>query len=195
MKMLHARGKNREKVQQRFEPWMVAQCSHQRPAKPNKGILINQPQQTENANNGDVRGKTDKATTSQGPKIAAKPTAAKGCSNNNGPRFSALWDLEEMEMGGHAADNDGILGGKSNGVKSPVIGVSQNRKEGTASPGDLAVDIDTTDVVVSHEELLNELRPIAGKKIKAAVQGQGESLGPKKHKEKPLKDVSNTLEI
>lgn len=102
-------------MQQRFGPWMVAQRNSRRPAKPNKGISVNQPQQTDNAIIGNVSGRVDKATNSQGHKIAAKTTAAKGGSNNNGSRFSALGDIQELETGGHAADQGGIAGGNSNG--------------------------------------------------------------------------------
>lgn len=125
--------------------------------------------------------------------IAAK--AAKGGNINNGSRFSALGDFKEMEMEGIAADQAGVSGGISNRAKSAAAGASQNRMEGTASPEESAVDMDTTEVVVSHKELLNGLRSIAGEKMKAAIHDPGEARGSKKHKEKLLKDATNALEI
>lgn len=50
-------------------------------------------------------------------------------------------------------------------------------------------------ISVSHTELMADLTPLIGPRAMIIEQASGQSMGLKKSKERPLKDITNKLEV
>lgn len=122
------------------------------------------------------------------PKSSAPITV----ENPLGSRFSVLGDQQAMEMDGGAVNMEENLGNTPNMLKSKDIPQGKVRGKENRSIEVLNDAIAAIRVSVSHVDLTDRLKSVAGVRYELDTQNLYNACGTTKTTKRPLKDISNT---